>query len=217
MIKYVLLDLDGTLTDSAPGIMNSIRYTLSHYNLPDMTDSELRKFIGPPLMVSFSKYLGFGEQMCAEAVSVYRSYFSTKGLFENSVYDGIRDALENLKSEGLVLAVSTSKPEVYARQILEHFDLAKYFAVICGIPLGEEGMSKAQVIDNTLTALGICDKSAVLMVGDRDYDVMGAMANGLSCMGVLYGYGGRNELEAAGAVCIAETVEDIAKLICEMK
>ena len=217
MKKYILFDLDGTLTDSAPGIMNSIRYTLRHYDLPDMDDSELRRFIGPPLMVSFSRYLGFEEEKCAEAVSVYRKYFAEKGLFENSVYVGIPEALARLQDEGFVLAVSTSKPEVYAKRILEHFDLAKFFAAICGIPLGEEGMSKAEVIANTLKALDINDKSAVLIVGDRDYDVKGASANGIECMGVLYGYGSYDELESAGAVCIAETVTDMADLICRMK
>lgn len=217
MKKYILFDLDGTLTDSAPGIMNSIRYTLRHYDLPDMDDSELRRFIGPPLMVSFSRYLGFEEEKCAEAVSVYRKYFAEKGLFENSVYVGIPEALARLQDEGFVLAVSTSKPEVYAKRILEHFDLAKFFAAICGIPLGEEGMSKAEVIANTLKALDINDKSAVLMVGDRDYDVKGASANEIECMGVLYGYGSYDELESAGAVCIAETVTDMADLICRMK
>ncbi len=217
MKKYILFDLDGTLTDSAPGIMNSIRYTLRRYNLPDMADSELCRFIGPPLMVSFSKYLGFDEEKSAEAVSVYREYFAEKGLFENSVYEGIPEALASLQEKGFVLAVSTSKPEVYAKRILERFDLAKHFAAICGIPLGEEGMSKAQVIKTTLEKLGASDKSAVLMVGDRDYDVKGASLNGIECMGVLFGYGSRDELESAGAVCVAKTPTDMANLICEMK
>ncbi|MBQ8623189.1 MAG: HAD hydrolase-like protein [Oscillospiraceae bacterium] len=216
MKKYILFDLDGTLTDSAPGIINSFRYALKHYNLPDMTDNELKQFVGPPLMVSFSQILGFGEEKGLEAVGVYRRYFSTKGLFENEVYEGIPIVLEKLKSKGFTLAVSTSKPEVYAKRILEHFDLVKYFAEVCGIPLVDEGMTKAQVIAVTLKKLGVSDKAQVLMVGDRDYDVKGAHDNGIDCIGVLYGYGSRDELESAGAEHIAETAEDMADLICSL-
>lgn len=216
MKKYLLFDLDGTLTDSAPGIMNSIRYTLRHYNLPDMTDTELRRFIGPPLIVSFGRYLGFSPDKAAEAVNVYREYFATKGLFENAVYDGIPEALEKLKISGFTLAVSTSKPEVYAKRILEHFDMAKYFDEICGIPLGDETMTKAMVIATTLEKLGVEDKSLALMVGDRDYDVKGAKENGIECMGVLYGYGSDDELGSAGAIVSAETPRDMADIICKM-
>ena len=162
------------------------------------------------------KIIGFGEEKGLEAVGVYRQYFSTKGLFENEVYKGIPEALEKLKNNGLTLAVSTSKPEVYAKQILEHFDLDKYFAEVCGIPLGDESMTKAQVIAQTLEKLEVGDKSQVLMVGDRDYDVKGAFDNGIECMGVLYGYGDEKELGAAGAKYIAATVEEMAELICNL-
>lgn len=216
MKKYILFDLDGTLTDSAPGIINSLRYAFRHYGLPDMTDDELKQFVGPPLMVSFSQILGFGEEKGLEAVGVYRQYFSTKGLFENEVYKGIPEALEKLKNNGLTLAVSTSKPEVYAKRILEYFELDKYFAEICGIPLGDESMTKAQVIAQTLEKLGVSDRSQVLMVGDRDYDVKGAFDNGIECMGVLYGYGDEKELGSAGAKYIAATVEQMAELICSL-
>lgn len=217
MKKYILFDLDGTLTDSAPGIMNSFRYTLKHYGLPDQTDTELKRYVGPPLMESFSRYFGFDEKKSAEAVGVYREYFAVKGLLENEVYEGIPEALAKLKKEGFTLAVSTSKPEVYAKRIIEHFELDKFFETVCGIPLGDESMSKAQVIAQTLERLDISDTDSVLMVGDRDYDVKGARRNGIECLGVLFGYGDRDELVGAGAVCCAETPKEMAELICKMR
>ena len=217
MKKYILFDLDGTLTDSAPGIMNSFRYALKHYNLPDQTDEELKRYVGPPLMESFSRYFGFDEKKSAEAVNVYREYFAEKGLLENEVYEGIPEALERLKSEGFILAVSTSKPEVYAKRIIEHFKLDMFFETVCGIPLGDEHMTKAAVIAQTLERLGIRDTDSVLMVGDRDYDVKGARRNGIECLGVLFGYGGRDELVSAGAVACAETPKEMSELICKMR
>ncbi len=216
MKKYILFDLDGTLTDSAPGIMNSLRYMLKHYGLPDMSNDELKKFVGPPLMESFSRFLGFEDEKCAEAVKIYREYFSTKGLFENDVYEGIPQALEKLKQNGFILGVSTSKPEVYARKILEHFYLDKYFNEICGIPLSDEGMTKAQVIATTIDKLGADDRSQILMVGDRDYDVKGALKNGIECLGVLFGYGSREELMGAGAVACAETAAQMCEIILNL-
>ncbi len=217
MKKYILFDLDGTLTDSAPGIMNSFRHTIKHYGLPDQTDTELKRYVGPPLMESFSRYFGFNEEKSQEAVSVYRSYFAEKGLFENDVYEGIPEALTKLKEAGFILAVSTSKPEVYAKRILEHFKLDGFFATVCGIPLGDESMTKAQVIAETLERLGVNGEDSVLMVGDRDYDVKGARRNGIECLGVLFGYGSREELAGAGAVACAETPAEMADLICEMR
>ena len=207
MIKYILFDLDGTLTESAPGIINSIKHTYAHYGITDYDEAELKKFVGPPLIESFMRYCGFTQEKASEAVDVYREYFSTKGLFENAVYGGIPECLETLKNEGYRLAVATSKPQVFCERILEHFDLAKFFDVVKGIPLDDEQMTKAQVIAFALEALGVTDKSEAVMIGDRDYDVKGAAENGIPCVGVLYGYGSREELEKAGACAICETVE----------
>lgn len=213
MLKYILFDLDGTLTESAPGIINSIKHTYEHYGITDYDEAELSKFVGPPLIESFMRYCGFSREKASEAVDVYREYFSTKGLFENAVYDGIPECLETLKSAGFTLAVATSKPQVFCERILEHFDLAKYFEVVKGIPLDGEDMTKAQVISQALDALGITNKSESVMVGDRDYDVKGAKENGIPCVGVLYGYGSREELADAGAIAICETVSALTEYL----
>ena len=193
MKQYILFDLDGTLTESAPGIINSLKYALKHLGITDYDKAILDKFIGPPLAVSFEKFFGFKGEKCNNAIKIYREYFSEKGLFENSVYAGVEDMLARLKSAGLKLAVATSKPEVFARRILDKFGLSGYFEVI-----------------NTT------DKQTVLMVGDRDYDVAGAHQNGIECMGVTYGYGSRSELEAAGAEYIAVSTEEAAELMLKL-
>lgn len=216
MKQYILFDLDGTLTESAPGIINSLKYALERLDVQDYDRAILNKFIGPPLAVSFEKFFGFKGEKCNNAIKIYREYFSEKGLFENAVYPGVEDMLDTLKSAGLKLAVATSKPEVYARRILDKFGLSKYFEVICGIPLDNEHMTKAQVIARAINELGAANKQAALMVGDRDYDVAGAHQNGIECLGVTYGYGSRAELEGAGAEYIAVSAENTAELIIKL-
>lgn len=207
--KYILFDLDGTLTESAPGIINSIRYTLDKLGLRPMTDEELKSFVGPPLIESFTRYCGLSHEEAEHAVDVYREYFSEKGLFENAVYPGIPECLGTLKSAGKKLAVATSKPQVFCERIIKHFGIDGYFDAVVGIPLDREDMTKAEVIKSAMELLGAVPEETV-MVGDRDYDVLGARENGIPCIGVLYGYGSREELSAAGAVGICETVADIA-------
>lgn len=208
-IKYILYDLDGTLTDSARGIVNSFKYCLGELGITGWDDRSLLKFVGPPLRESFGVYLGMDEQGVDEAIKIYRTYYADRGIFENSVYDGIPEALERLRGAGYIQAVATSKPEVYAKKILEKFELSGYFEDICGIPLGDESMTKAQVIAQSMERLGISDKSQVVMVGDRDYDIKGAHQNGIPCIGVTYGYGSREELECAGADEIVESPAEI--------
>lgn len=216
MKQYILFDLDGTLTESAPGIINSLKYALERLGIKDYDRAILDKFIGPPLAVSFEKFFGFKGEKCNNAIKIYREYFSEKGLFENAVYPGVEDMLDTLKSAGLKLAVATSKPEVYARRILDKFGLSGYFDAICGIPLNNEHMTKAQVIARAINELGAANKQAALMVGDRDYDVAGAHQNGIECLGVTYGYGSRAELEGAGAEYIAVSAENTAELIIKL-
>lgn len=216
MKQYILFDLDGTLTESAPGIINSLKYALECLGVQDYDRAILDKFIGPPLAVSFEKFFGFKGEKCNNAIKIYREYFSEKGLFENAVYSGVEDMLDTLKSASLKLAVATSKPEVYARRILDKFGLSGYFDAICGIPLDNEHMTKAQVIARAINELGAADKQAALMVGDRDYDVAGAHQNGIECLGITYGYGSREELEGAGAEYIAVSAENAAELIIKL-
>lgn len=211
--KYVLFDLDGTLTDSQEGIMNSIEYTLNHFGIQVEDRRSLRRWLGPPLVDSLMKYHGFDRERALEGVKVYREYFDVRGIFENRVYDGIENLLEKLQSEGYILMTATSKPEVAARRIADHFHLTRYFTFIGGASLDDSRVHKGDVIRYVLETNRIEDLSTVMMVGDRENDIMGARQNGLESIGVLYGYGDREELEAAGADHIAETVESIADFL----
>lgn len=208
--QYLLFDLDGTLTDSGEGIINSVIYALNSYGIQVEDRKPLEKFIGPPLLDSFMTYYGFDKEKALEAVSRYREYFSVKGLFENRVYPGIPQMLEKLQEQGFVLMVATSKPEEFMRRILDHFDLTRYFAFLVGATMDGTRSRKSDVIGYVLETAGLKDcLDQVTMVGDRKDDILGAKANGIRSIGVLYGFGSREELEAAGADKIAETVQSI--------
>ena len=215
MKKYdvVLFDLDGTLTDPGVGITNSVAHALKKYGITVEDRKELYKFIGPPLHESFEKYYGFSKEEALKAVDYYREYYKVKGIYENSVYDGIENLLNELKDNGKKIILATSKPEVFAKEILRHFGLSKYFAYEAGAKLDGSRTNKAEVIEYALREGGVTDKSTVVMVGDREHDIIGANKNGIDSIGVLFGYGSREELENAGATHIAEFVEDISKFI----
>lgn len=211
MKKYdvILFDLDGTLTDSSPGIMNSIVYALKKYNIRVENTDDLRKFLGPPLHESFRDFYGFDDEKSMEAVGFYREYFSTKGLLENEVYSGIREMLEDLKDNGKRLILATSKPQPFTDRIMEHFDLANYFEFIAGSNMDGTRSKKAEVIAYALESCGITGKSNVVMVGDREHDIIGAKTVGIDSVGVEYGYGDYDELYDAGATYIVKTVEGL--------
>lgn len=213
MIRYILFDLDGTLTESAPGIINSLKYALDKLGVYDYDESVLKQFVGPPLAVSFKRFFGFTDEQALNAIDVYREYFRDKGLFENAVYEGVPDMLARLKNSGRRLAVATSKPEVFAKRIIEHFNLDVYFCEVCGIPLDDEKMTKSQVIAEAIKRLGVGDIGNAVMVGDRDYDVEGANKNGIRCIGVTYGYGSEEELQKAGAIRIAHSPLEVAEIV----
>lgn len=211
--QYILFDLDGTLTDPGVGIINSVRYALRQYGL-DGDPQFLRRFIGPPLVDSFMKYYGFGERQAKEAVAYYREYYGSRGIFENQLYPGIPELLQVLVERGKKLALATSKPTVYARQVLAHFQLDPYFAdeLIIGSYLDGRRTDKAEVIATALALLPPA-KEKTVMVGDRKFDVEGARANGIAAIAVTYGYGERAELEAAGPTHFAQTVPELLALI----
>lgn len=213
MYDTVLFDLDGTLTDPGEGITNSVAYALNKFNIKVEDKTELYNFIGPPLIDSFMKYYGMSYEDGLKAVEYYREYFGVTGIFENRVFDGIRELLARVKKSGRTISLATSKPEAYAKRILEHFDLTQYFDFIGGATMDETRSKKADVIDYTIKQLSVTDKSKVIMIGDRHHDIEGASQNGIDSIGVLFGYGDREELETAGATYIAETINDILKFL----
>lgn len=213
MYHTILFDLDGTLTDSAPGITNSVAYALKKWNIEESDLGLLRKFVGPPLDESFERYYGFSSEKCGQAIEYYREYYQVKGIYENSVYKGIPELLDWLAGTGRRMIVATSKPEPSAVRVLEHFHIAAYFDVIAGATMDRSRVKKSDVIRYALERAGIRDLSGVVMVGDRENDIQGAKMNGLDSIGVLYGYGDREELSGAGAMQLAETVEDLRRCI----
>lgn len=210
--RNILFDLDGTLTDPMIGITTSVRYALSHFGIDVPTLEQLTPFIGPPLKGSFQKFYGFSEADAETALAKYREYFSKTGLYENEVYDGIPSLLKELKSQGVALYLATSKPTIYATQILEHFNLSVYFDFIGGSELSGERVEKSDVIDFVLRENNIAKETAV-MVGDRCFDVNAGKEAGLTTIGVLYGYGDKEELK--DATYIAETVEELKKILVD--
>ena len=210
--KYLFFDLDGTLTESAPGIMNSARYALSSYGITDVLDSTLRKFIGPPLMDSFQELFGFSSEKAREAMKKYREYFAEKGLFENSVYEGIRETLTLLKSQGKHLFVATSKPEIYTNRILEKFDLAHFFEFVGGADIEETRSEKAKVIRYVVDEACLEEErqnGLILMIGDRKHDIVGAHKNKIPCCACLWGYGSQEEFNENGADFVISAPQEL--------
>lgn len=208
--QYIFFDLDGTLTDSGEGILNSVKYTLKEmgYEIPEA--SVLNQFVGPPLLYSFQHFCGMEEEEARRGVALYREYYARQGLFENRVYDGIEELLKELKAQGKHLAVATSKPEVFSVRVLKHFGLADYFDCIAGSTLDGSRDAKELVIQYACEQLGITDRKQILMVGDRKHDVSGAKACGIACIGVLWGYGSEAELMEAGAVKVIAAPQELS-------
>lgn len=213
MYEYVFFDLDGTLTDSGEGIINAAIYALEKYNIEVNDRSELRKFIGPPLQDSFSTDYGFQEDEIEDVIKIFREYYSEKGIFENTIYENIQTVLFELKNRGKKLVVATSKPEVFTKKVLDHFNISSYFDYVSGATLNNEKIQKVDIIRDAICKLGITDKSKVVMIGDRKLDVLGAKENGIDSIGVLWGYGDLLELEKVGPTYIAEKVLDLLEII----
>ena len=212
----VLFDLDGTLTASGEGITKSVQYALEKMGMPELGKDrkKLEVFVGPPLLEPFMSYAGFSEEKAAEAVRYYRERYNVTGIFENRPYPGMKELLEELKKKGMTLAVASSKPDKMVKIVLDHFQLDTYFDVIMGSDINRPKMTKAQVILQVLEKINFLDKrDQVIMVGDRHYDVLGAKETGLSCIGVTYGYGTKEELLKAGAVKTAASIRELGKLL----
>ena len=216
MRKYMLFDLDGTLTDPGTGITNCVAYALEKFGIHPSSREELYPYIGPPLTRSFQEYHGLTAEQAEQALLYYRERFSVKGLYENEVYRGIPEMLSDLKGRGAILMVATSKPEEFTHRILEHFDLAKYFDFVGGNTLDEKRPTKESVIRHILDTHPAMTAENTVMVGDRKFDVEGAAAVGMPCVGVLYGYGDRGELTAAHAAVLAATPAELGEVLWEM-
>lgn len=213
MYKTVLFDLDGTLTDPGLGITNSVMYALDKFGIKVKDRTSLYKFIGPPLKESYSKYYHLSGEDLNRAVVYYREYFSEKGIFENVLYDGMAEVLERIKSSGRKIILATSKPDEFAIKILEHFGIEQYFDFVAAATMDETRTGKAEVIAYAIESCNITDLQSTVMVGDRENDILGAKALGIDSIGVLYGYGGMEELQSAGATYLARSVEDIINFL----
>lgn len=210
MANAIFFDLDGTLTDSGEGIINCAILGLEHFGLPVPTREEMRVFVGPPLDQTFIKF-GVPADKAQEAIEVFRSRYRTVGKFENFPYPGIREVLQTLKAQGHRLFVATSKPEILANEVLEHFELANFFEQIAGATLDGSRSHKADVITYLLGLVG--DVGQTVMVGDTAFDVIGAAAHGIPTIGVSWGYGEVADMEKAGATAIAHSMAELVALL----
>ena len=212
MSQVILFDLDGTLTESGEGIINCVQYALEKLGKKEEHPENRRVFIGPPLMEQFMKYADVDETEARRAVEYYRERYAVKGIFENRPYDGVENLLRELKGRGYILAVASSKPEYYVTKILDYFNLSSYFEVVVGSEMNGARTSKTEVIEEALKRLNMSDRrKEVLMVGDKEHDVLGARAAGLACVAVGYGYGTKEELTAAQPLKIVASIEELLR------
>lgn len=209
-MKHLLFDLDGTLTDSGEGIIRCGQETLAHFGLEVPDYDDLRPMVGPPLRDSLRRF-GISEENMDEAIEVYRVAYVDHGQYENFPYPGIEDLLKRLCADGHKLYVATSKPEVMAQHILKHFGLDRYFNVICGSTLDGNRITKAEVIRHLLAQLPENEK--IIMIGDTIYDIEGANELDLPSIGVAWGYGDIAHMKAAGAIGIANSMDELYQMI----
>lgn len=213
--RYLLFDLDGTLTNPGEGITRCVEYALQHFGIVVNDLRDLYPFIGPPLNDSFKEFYHFTEEQAKEASLKYHERFADTGIYENQIYEGIVDFLERAKQQGYQMMLATSKPDVFASRILDHFHLTDYFSFVGGSGLDGSRHSKADVIAYVLSENQIMDLSKVVMIGDRKHDILGAKQMGVDSIGVLYGYGDQKELEEAGANYIVGSINELEKLLFE--
>ncbi|MDM5427574.1 MULTISPECIES: HAD family hydrolase [Bacillus] len=215
MYTTFLFDLDGTLTDPKEGIINAVLYVLEKMGIEEVNISELDSFIGPPIQQSFADRYNMNEIEVERAVFYFREYLKQSGLLENKVYDGITALLQELKDAGNRLFVATSKPTVFAKQVIEHFQLTSFFEEIVGSNLDGTRIKKEEIIAHILQTNEELKKEEMVMIGDRKHDVIGANSNGIASIGVLYGYGSEIELSDAGAIHIVKDVEELQSFCIE--
>ena len=210
--KAVIFDFDGTVCETAPGIVKSARYALEAfgYTVPE-DDKELEFFIGPPLLVTFQERFGADAQTAMELVKKYRERYTNQGVYESNLYKGIDNLLTALKKDGLKIGIASSKPQKYVETLLERFNVMKYFDCVCGVSFTADCESKASIISRCMASLAV-EPEEVFMVGDKRYDIEGAKANGMLSVGVLWGYGTKFEFIEAGADFIADKPGDVESI-----
>lgn len=211
--KYILFDLDGTVTDPKIGITRSVQYSLKAFGIDIKDTDALIPFIGPPLRDSYKKLYGFKDADVENAVAKYREYFSTVGIFENTLYSGMNLLLKTLKDSGKNLIIATFKPTIYAAQILAHFNIDQYFSFVAGNEMDGRRSKKSEVIRHAIENCNIVSLNDAIMIGDKEHDVFGAKELGMDCIGVSYGYGSHQELSEAGADFIVESVDALSSLL----
>ncbi|WP_438350052.1 HAD family hydrolase [Paenibacillus sp. FA6] len=212
--QYILFDLDGTLTDPKMGITQGVQYALNRFDIVEDDLDSLEPFIGPPLSYSFAEFYGFSELDCQKAIGYYREYFADQGLYENEVYAGIPELLQTLVDQKKTLIVATSKPTVYAEKIIRHFGMDSFFQQIYGSNLDNTRSDKSDIIRSIIDENDL-DKSRMIMIGDRKYDIIGANHNGIASIAVEYGYGSREELLECEPTYIVNTVEKLKDIFGE--
>jgi phosphoglycolate phosphatase len=215
MIKYVLVDLDGTITNSEEGITKCIAYALDSFGIGTKDLKSLRKYIGPPITRSFAD-AGLSAEQVAPGIQRYRERYDREGLYEAEVYDGVPEMLKKLREAGKTLILATSKPIGFATRIMKHFKMDVYMDDLCGAASDTDRNTKAEVIEYILEKHGITDRSEVLMLGDTRFDVEGANLCGIKTMGVLWGFGSRESLEKEGAAYFASTPAEAAEKIINL-
>ncbi len=209
--KSLLFDLDGTITDSSEGIINSILYALDKMEVNIEDKTILKKFVGPPLMDSYKKYFGFSDDEAELGLKLFREYFSVKGIFENRLFEGIDNLLYELCNSGYELLLATSKPTHFAEQVLEYFNIKKYFSYVSACPIDEINTTKTDIIHNALKHTSTDNKSEILMIGDTTFDINGAKICGIDSLGVLYGTDNADELK--DATYLAKDVNEIRSIL----
>lgn len=217
MKDILLFDLDGTLFNTKKGIVNCVQYALEFYGIHEADADSFERFIGPPLHKSFQMFYGFDEKKAVEAVAKYRERYKEEGIFECELYEGMDNVLKMLKSSGKTLGVATSKPEIFAERILEKYGILQYFDRITGSLLDNTRAQKSEVILEELSRLDASDKrERVVMIGDREHDIIGAKETGIMSVGVLYGFSNGDELKEAGADYIVSTTDELGRLLLRL-
>lgn len=210
---HFFFDMDGTVINSAPGVTNAVSHALRRLGITPPPAEELTCFIGPPLVWSFSHFYGLNEEETQKALAYYREYYSDKGIFECLVYEGVENLLKRLNEQGATCVLATSKPHVFANRILAHFGLDCYFAYVSGPELDGTRNAKSEVIAYAMEQMGLKDRERILMIGDRNHDTLGARENGIDAVGVLWGFGSREELIESGARAVFGTAKELEEAL----